>query len=42
MAAGMDDYISKPISGQSLSGAITRALEGLSPRRTPPAPITAR
>ena len=42
LAAGMDDYISKPISGQSLSGAITRALEGLSPRRTPPAPITAR
>jgi PAS domain S-box-containing protein len=33
LAAGMDDYISKPISGQALSGAISRALTGLAPRR---------
>ncbi len=33
LAAGMDDYVSKPISGQALSEAIERAVEGLRPRR---------
>ena len=33
LAAGMDDYVSKPISGQALVGAIARAVDGLRPRR---------
>jgi CheY-like chemotaxis protein len=31
--AGMDDYVSKPISGQGLVSAIERAAEGLRGRR---------
>ncbi|MCS6273299.1 MAG: CHASE domain-containing protein [Opitutus sp.] len=33
IGAGMDDYVSKPISGQALTGAIARAAEGLRGRR---------
>ena len=33
IGAGMDDYVSKPISGQALVGAIARAAEGLRARR---------
>ena len=34
LAAGMDDYISKPISGQSITDALARAVEALRQRRT--------
>lgn len=33
LASGMDDYISKPISGPAISAAIERAVEGLAARR---------
>jgi CheY-like chemotaxis protein len=33
IASGMDDYVSKPISGQSLEVAIAKAAEGLRGRR---------
>ncbi len=33
LEAGMDDYVSKPISGQGLVSAIERAAEGLRGRR---------
>jgi CheY-like chemotaxis protein len=31
LATGMDDYISKPINAQTLSAAISRVLNGLTP-----------
>jgi two-component system, sensor histidine kinase and response regulator len=31
LTTGMDDYISKPIIGQTLSAAISRVLKGLTP-----------
>lgn len=40
LAAGMDDYVSKPISGQALTGAIERAVEGLRGRREVQGPMT--
>ena len=38
IGAGMDDYVSKPISGQALVAAIARAAEGLRRRRKGPRP----
>jgi CheY-like chemotaxis protein/two-component sensor histidine kinase len=40
IGAGMDDYVSKPISGQALEVAIARAAEGLRGRREVQGPMS--